>query len=506
MGSDIILSSQELAGRLSELGCGVCPYDSLFDLIKQAEDQIEEQAEQEARKYSVIGVNKSVSTRDALVESIKDGFKSRKIKVNLREEGETVQLEAYGGNYFSMDVSVKHVSFGYNWSSVYIYYSSDNYMDIAKSLSSEDGTFYKLYSEKDLLRSSIWHYYDIQKKMNEEKALQSALSDDAKYDSVCADYSRKYSELLPFEQFCHILSWEEALREHGIQPALTMLDDIDRYTEGKSPESAARYMKRYNNAQNVISGALRRGMLSEEAAKRIVPWEEYIAPKVSGYSADTLVNEYLSSVQKAYESEMAACDARGTDYSAKKKKKILADMEVCRDLKARVGKDCFIDKSSFSRDVYHLNVILNGNNALVFRIPKKTPEAASLEPLVKLAKVLEEISAAVGKNIRLTSYSRKPDFKKLSVSAPKELKETASGLAAGLKKVKGGQLTVSSTYVTLALPVSGLEWCIKIRCKEAAGMLDSIAGLLAEYTAIHMSLAYSLNLVKGIYQDRMPNI
>lgn len=505
MEKDIILGAAELAGQLVDMGCRHCAYDMLFYLRDEISRQIEKLAKKEAGTFEFKGLNQECDVRDALIQSICKGFKARKIRVTTsREDNEYVKLTVDDLGMFWINISLSHIYFKYMWDSVYIHYDRDNYENVARSLFAEDGAFYKLIARQEMLQDNVRHYSHVQDRMNDEKSFQSALADDSEYDRFSAEFSQMYEELKPFEPLCHILTWEEALMEHGISPALKMLSDIDRYTEGKSPESAARYKKRYVNAQNVLSGAMKRGMLPEKEAKRNIPWEEYISPRVSGFSKESLVSEYLASVQKAYESELAACDARGTDYSAKKKKKMLADMEVCRDLKARLGMDCFIDKSSHSRYVYHLNVILNGHNVLVFRIPNKTPETTSLERLVCLAKVLEGISDAAGKNIRLTAYKRTPDFKKLSVEAPKELKSIATGLAAGLKNVKGGMLTISSSYVTLGLPVFGLEWCIALKRKEAAEKLDSIKGLLSEYMKLCNSVTNAN--VKGVYPERMPNI
>ena len=499
-----ILGAAEFAGQLAELGCSKCTYQ--FDLMRQIGWQIEELAKIEAAAYRFKGTNETCAVRDALIQSISKRFNARKIRVTSREEDEYVKLTADDYDIPSLYISLNRISFGYIWEGVYIYYNQDNYESVARSVSAEDGAVYMLFARKEMLEDNVRHYWNVLEKMNDEGCIQSALSDDSKFDGIQADFLEMYEQLKPLEPFCNILPWEETLMAHGIRPALEMLSDIDRYTEGKSPKSAARYMKRYVNAQNVLSGAIRRGLLPESEARRIIPWEEYISPKVSGYSVETVVDEYLASVEKAYESELAACDARGTDYSARKKKKMLADMEVCRDLKARMGMDCFIDKSSHSQQVYHLNVILNGDSVLVFRIPKKTPETASLERLVSLAKVLEDISAKVGKNVRLAAYKRSPDFRKLSVDAPKELKGMATELARGLKNIKGGQLAVSNTYVTLGLPVGGLEWNIALKRKEADEKLESIAGLLADYVKICRSLADGGVDVKGLYPERMPNI
>jgi len=494
-----IFSAEELASELTKLGCESCRSYDLTSFVFQRINKLSEEV------CNSIPSNRNAyqgQTGENFIDAVKAICKERGIEVRCRKEDNYYDLCIYSDILYIMHVYNDKVE-SIGWHPLFLKYHDVNVL--AHMVAAEDGELMKLHILRERLSDSIRHYYwNVQNKMYDEKSLQAALSDESAYDKIQSEYTRMYNEILPLEKFEHKYTWEEALRERGIKPALRMLDDIDRYVKGKSPKSADKYKKRFCNAQNVLEGARKRGLLTDEEAKKIIGWNEYINPIVSDYSVEAIVNEYLNSVEKAYQDTLVVCDERGTQYMAKKKQKLLSDMEVCRLVKEDLAVNCFIDKSTHSQSVYHFNVILNGNNVLVFRIPKITPDLYQIELMVRLSLIIENISKVLDKTIRLTSNSGSRDGKKLAISAPKELNETAMDLSTKLKMVKGGKLAVTNTYVTLHLPVCGLEWCIAMKRKEASGLIDSITELLTDYMEIYKEL--ECKDVKGIYPNRMPNI
>lgn len=433
---------------------------------------------------------KRVKRKNTSSCSWKDHF-----SISVERGSYTLNLEIYEDRI--------RVNFGSYSHAVYICLHSNYYEEVLDFLFTEGNEFDKFVTFYQHFRNSIAHYNTIAEEIHKEENYIKVLSDKDEYSKFKTIFDDTSRLLKPLEKYLNLYSWEDSIRLYGINPSVKEIAAVTRLASGKPLEKCAKYQKRYEKALTALTGAKELGLLSAEEDELLIPWSEFIT-KVSGETvASENANKYLSLIQDSFNTALNNCDLSGTAYMLKKKQRMEANIELCRQLRETHGLNCFIDNSQFSSRTGHFNVITKDNQVWIFRIARITPSIDDASHFVMIVKSLTQISEILDKPVKLTDAGKRHP-RKLTVFTRRNGKSVSDEVLERLKELKNVRLIQSANKLYLSIPVGNQDWVIPINYKNADSILDSILPLIQQYLKLYNSReAFA---VKGIFKERKPNL
>ena len=454
----------------------------------------------EARnKLSHKGLFHNTGNRKSFVDVLINRFGADDVRLYEYNDYTSVSI----ANQPSLEVYEDKIETYINWEKIHIGLHSKFYDEIIHFLFDEEGGFQRIFRIKVKLSDTFDYYDALSDKLYNVENIQKALSDESTYNDIKRTFLDGMAELTAMGRYYPILTWEDTLRKYGIDTAIVDIEDVRRLTRGKSLDKCTRYQKKFVRAQALLVGALNHKLLSEEESNLITPWAEFISGQTSSEAQSEAKSSYLASVADAFEEAIRSCNFSNTQYMLRKKRKMEADLELCKQIKAEMDCDCFIDRSMHKSSVNHFNIVLKENKVLVFRIGNKTPLLKDCEPMVKLAQLMDTICSRVHKTIALTNYEPR-NKSKLNVHAFGIDEDVVSHFTELTSMIKPGLLEISDAYVTLTLPISNKGWSFSVRRKEADECINSISQLLKDYMKAYKKVKDIE--VKGIFKERMPHL
>lgn len=394
------LTSTELAQMLRELNVSPPKYDrhSLFNDINSAISSI---AEAERKQLPQSGLFHNWGNRSPFVRLLVDKLGS----INLTKEGKkesTILRIDTGHCRIEIEVYENSVIISSDWGfSFSIGLHSDFYDEVIRLFFDEDRGLYWLFKKYSLMKRELRTYSMKYSTLKEPILFENALKDPTAYKDFKNTYSNFLESIRGLEEYLLISNWDSFFRKHAVCRLIFKIVDI-RSTLRSKRRDPDKFQEIYDNAFTKLKNANTYGMLSDEEKKLLVPWSEFIH-SVAGENADVYLSEdsYRHSLPMFFKRKIKECEESGTYYMRKKKKKMEADLELCKTLKSQTGLDCFIDRSHFSAYVDHFNIIMEGDMVWVFRIDRGTPSQDLCIQYFGIVKKLDEISKVLGKKVTL---------------------------------------------------------------------------------------------------------
>lgn len=376
----------------------------------------------------------------------------------------------------------------------------DSYQQLASFLYDGNGARCQHDKVRKELIDSIKYWTNQIEQTYSSPLIQSALQDNESYNAARALYDQLIAQIEPLSQYNAIVSWDDLLRDYVIEPAKKQLESNKKSIQKASPDARPKYRTRYESALLVMKGADSLGLLKADEQAYLLDWDELVGEQQSECTPSELRQDFMEKVYALYNETIEQCNQRGTTYSKNKKKRLESQMALCNQLRERQGVDCFIDHSVFDRRVYHFNVVMNRNQVLMFRITD-TPSIDDSNKFINIARIMDSISSELGTLVKLHSYAP-PKKSVLNHSRVEPGNDLLASLSEMFKGIKGGNLSINKSHVTLTIPVDKLGWDITLRQKDAlAGFSNLSERILQFYKAVKDGKFW----VKGVIVERLPN-
>lgn len=392
-------------------------------------------------------------------------------------------------NFSSLEVYDEQIRMDNCWKNLGMGLHSGFFDEIIQFLFDEKGIIQQVYQKYKSLDDTLQLISQNYTKIVNEDNVKKALSSEAYFLKLYESYQGMIENMQSIQKYVSFKDWNESLKILGIDPSLKTIEQVKRLIEGRIREKSKRYEKRYKESQQVLIGAKNHGLLRKSEWKEIKPWEQLVSELTNEEMIDQKRDNYLSSISQIYTSTLKACDFSGTSYMQKKKSKILADMEICKQIKELCGADCFIDRSAHKNTVYHVNFVLNENQVLVFRIGKNTPSLDTCMRFAHISMAIDEISRQLSKAIKLQII----DSKKINTYW-KEIEKLEEG------KVE----RPNNTHISISLPMGSMCFRISLKYQKADCSLKQFMPLINKYREAYGD-GNDID-IKGIFKERTPNL
>lgn len=428
------------------------------------------------------------------------------LQAKVRESVESVYKFAHENcvwvkftDFSTLEVYDEQIRMNHIWDELGIGLHSGFYDVIIQFLFDKDGAIQQSYQKYKSLDDTLDHYSRLFSGVVNEMSIKKALANEKQFGNLYEAYQKMTEEMQVVSRYLQVSKWEECLRNYGIDPSLKVVKDVKHAIEGKSAEKAKRYSKRYTEAQQVLIGAKKHGLLDKAELKEIRSWEELFPELTNDAVLNKKREDYLNALKRSYDIAIKECDISGTRYMQKKKSKMLADMEVCKQVKELCGADCFIDRSMHKNTVYHVNFVLDENQVLVFRIGKETPSVDTCMRYAMMSIAIDSISKQLSKTINLQNYSAGMINTGSKWSDDTEEKITKIGAL-----VKDGAVEKSKSHLTIYLPMGSIGCKIVLKKKEADEQLKQISPFIHDYLAAYGN-GNGIDM-KGVFIEREPHL